>query len=315
MANEPPFAFEKMTIVGGAGGLGASIAFYVGLSGIVKEIVLLDKNQGALATQEIDLRECFVGESPTKIRKGEWEDAEGSDLVFMAAAKTGEQVKSRNDYLFANLSLVRDTAALIKKHAPDAFLISVTAPVDAFVMVFQEELGFDRRKIMGFCINDTQRFKWGIGQALKIDPARTYGIVLGEHGESQAPIYSTVQVDDAPYELSKEEKEAAGKFLAEWYSYWQSQNSGRTTTWSSATGTLSTLKNLAGLKTHAPFMGSVMLEGEYGIKGVALGVPLKAGKGRWESIVELPLAPSEEENLQASARKVKEIFDLTKLQN
>jgi malate/lactate dehydrogenase len=265
-----------------------------------------------LNTHEIDLRECFVSETPTKIHKGEWADAKGSDFIIMSAAKTGAQVQSRNDYLFANLDMIRDTAKNIKNYAPEALLVSITAPVDAFVMVFLDELKCDRHKVMGFCINDSQRFKWALGQALDIDPQRTFGLVLGEHGESQVPVFSSVTVDNVSYKLKPPELEVAEKYLRNWYPVWQSQNSKRTTTWSSATGMLHTIYNLAGLPSPMPLMGSVLLEGEYGLHGVALGVPLNPGDKKWESVKEIPLTPEEKKELHESGDLVKEVYLKTK---
>jgi malate/lactate dehydrogenase len=307
------FIFDKITIVGGAGGLGSTMAFYIGLAGISREILLIDPQTNVLNTHEIDLRECFVGESLTHIKKGDWKDAKGTDVVIMSASKSGRQVKSRNDYLKANLGLVRGAAKNIKNHAPDAFLISATAPVDAYVMIFLDELKCERNKVCGFCINDSQRFRYALGEALNIEPSRTFGIILGEHGETQVPLFSNVKVDGITKELSLEEKKAAKSYVDNWYPMWQSQDSGRTTTWSSAVGMLNNLKSLGGLKSHMPFMGSVLLDGEYGLKGVALGMPLAAGAGRrWDSIIELPISPEEEKALKASAKVVKETYAKSK---
>jgi malate/lactate dehydrogenase len=311
---EEKFRFNKLTIVGGAGGLGSTMAFFIGLAGISREILLIDPQTNVLTTHEIDLRECFVGESLTKIKKGDWKDAKGSDVVIMSASKSGRQVKSRNDYLKANLGLVKGAAKNIRNFTPDAFLISATAPVDAYVMIFLDELKCERNKVCGFCINDSQRFRYALGEALSIEPSRTFGIILGEHGESQVPLFSNVKVDGAPKKLSQEQRKSAKHYVDNWYPFWQSQDSGRTTTWSSAVGMLNNLRSLGGLKSHMPFMGSVLLDGEYGLKNVALGMPLEAGKGnRWDKIIELPLSPDEKKALKASSDLVKETYARSKV--
>ncbi|MDR2349768.1 MAG: hypothetical protein LBF41_03940 [Deltaproteobacteria bacterium] len=311
MEKELTFSFGKIAIVGAAGGLGATMAFHVGMSGIAKELVLMDPMKNVLNTHEIDLRECFVGETPTKVTQGEWKEASGADVIIMAAAKSGRQVKSRNEYLFSNLELVRETAAKIRNNAPDAFVVSATAPVDVFVMVFLEELKCPRNKVMGFCINDSQRFKWALGQAMDIDPKRTFGLVLGEHGESQVPIFSSVQVDFGPHEVKEKERAMAYQYIKSWYPIWQSQDAHRTTTWSSAVGMLHNLRSLADLPNPMPLMGSVLLEGEYGLKDVALGVPLTPGPNSWEKVVELPLTDEESKDLKASGDRVKELYAQT----
>ncbi|MDR3155184.1 MAG: hypothetical protein LBW85_13185 [Deltaproteobacteria bacterium] len=303
----------KLTIVGGAGGLGSTMAFFIGMSGIFDEIVLLDPAEKLLATHETDLRECLVGESPTAVRAGTWIDAFASDVVVMCAARTGAQVESRNDYLLANLALIRDTAARINKYTPDSLLIVATAPLDVYVMIYAEELLWPRHKIFGYSYNDSHRFRWMLGQVLGIDPARTSGYVLGEHGENQVPVYSSVQVDGKPYRLKKEELRKATLMLGDWYPAWQALNAGRTTTWSSAVGMLRTIQALRG-DGPGPVMGSAILEGEYGLEKVALGVPLKpAADGRsWESVIEIPLDLEERDALKEAAVKVQGLYDEAK---
>ncbi|MDR2460137.1 MAG: hypothetical protein LBE38_05075 [Deltaproteobacteria bacterium] len=309
--SESNFLYSKIAIVGGAGGLGSAMAFHVGLSKIAREIIIIDPQTNVLTTQEIDMRECFVGQTPTKIRAGEFKEASGADAVLMAASRSGAQVKSRTEYLFANLELVRHTSQNIKNFCPDATIIVATAPVDTYVMIFLDELGVSRHKVLGFCINDSQRFRWALGKALNIDPARCRGLILGEHGETQVPLFSLVEVDGKPYKLSDKEIEDSAEYVADWYTFWQSQNAGRTTTWSSAVGMLRTLKGLCGITATMPLMGSVLLEGEYGIKDVALGVPLKGKDQAWETVQELAITDAEKEKLVASGKSVADTYNRT----
>jgi malate/lactate dehydrogenase len=300
---------SKLTIVGGAGGLGSTMAFHIGLSGIFDEIVLIDPARNVLATHQIDLRECFVGESPTRVTAGGWMDAFDSDAVVMCAARTGVQVESRNDYLLANLDLIRDTAAKLNRYTPESLLVVATAPLDVYVMIYCEETGWPRNKVFGYSYNDSHRFRWVLGTVLGVDPARTRGIVLGEHGEAQVPVWSSVTVDGEPVSLKDHEQRKAALLLGDWYQSWQSFDSGRTTTWSSATGMLRTLRAVRGLDP-GPVMGSVVLEGEYGLSGVALGVPLKPGAdgASWEEVIELPLKTEERDALKEAAVKVQALY-------
>jgi malate/lactate dehydrogenase len=299
--------FSKLAVVGAAGGVGSALAFHAGLSGMFRELVLLDARDNVLATHEIDLRECFVGETDTEVRAGGWPDLAGSDVVVMAAARTGAQVGSRSEYLMANLELVREAAGNVLNYAPGSFLIITTAPTDVYVMVARD-MGLERHRVMGYSYNDTHRLRWIAGRAMGVAPKRVGCAVLGEHGEAQVPVFSGVTVDGMPRRLSPVELAGARRILAEWYPYWQSKNAGRTTAWSTATGMLRTLAALAG--GPGPLMGSVNLEGEYGLDGVALGMALTPGKDSrsWGGDIELPLDQGEREGLAAAAVKVRELY-------
>lgn len=360
---------KKLGIVGGAGGLGSTMAFYLGLRGFFEEISLVDVKANILGTHLIDLTECFSEETPTRVAGGGWEALAGCDLVIMAASITGAQVQSRNEYLAANIKLVRETAARLKEFCPQATVITATAPVDVFNMVFQAETGWDKHRFLGFNRNDSQRFRWAVSEVLKIDGRRVGGLVLGEHGETQVPIFSTVTIDGHPAELAASRKLAVEKILREWYGHWQSLDSGRTTTWTSATSISHMIKSMLTApskvvppclqdeayveaeegraynmdrlppidprRRHAPpkFPGgsdwspeegrserqaeagdttvaSVIVDGEYGLSDVSLGLPVQVGPGGWQRVLEISLTDREREALAASAERIRELYRL-----
>jgi malate/lactate dehydrogenase len=309
-----PF-FNKLTIIGGAGGVGSTMAFYLGLKDISAQIALIDVRENILQTHLIDLRECFSQECQTEIQAGGLNLLAGSEVVIMTAALSGESVASRDDYLEKNLKLVVDAAWAIKNHCPQAIVIVTTAPTDVFTLVFHDVLQGDRHQILGFCRNDSQRFRWALGQVLNVNPQRLEGLVIGEHGQGQEPIFSTVTIDQRPASLTTSQKKQTRALLNDWYRHWQDQKSGRTTTWTSATSMYRTLLALVGQSTE-PFMGSVILAGEYGLTDVALGLPLiaasqtwpKNGQGpAWESVARLELTLEEEKGLRLSAQNVQRL--------
>jgi malate/lactate dehydrogenase len=145
---------------------------------------------------------------------------------------------------------------------------------------------------------------------MRVDAVRLGGLVLGEHGDTQVPIWSSVTLDGHPFKIVPKIKEKVTKTLDDWYPHWQAQNSGRTTTWTSAVSMLrmlETVKNREGLT-----IGSVPLSGEYGLADVALGVPLEVDSDGLFQVRELDLDKDEKRLLKISSRKVKELFRLTK---
>ena len=357
---------KKLGIVGGAGGLGSTMAFYLGLQDLFEEIALTDVKANVLGTHLIDLTECFSEETATRVVGGGWEVLSGCDLVIMAASITGAKVQSRNEYLAANIKLVRETAARLKEFCPKATVITATAPVDVFNMVFQAETNWDRQRFLGFNRNDSQRFRWAVSEVLKIDGRRVGGLVLGEHGETQVPIFSTVTIDGRPAELAASRRLAVEKILKEWYGHWQSLDSGRTTTWTSATSISHMIKiMLAGAEgpkapclpryprdeadsgrgidrlppidprrrsappgfyggsdwlpeegrpdrpaADCPTVASVIVDGEYGLHDVSLGLPVQVGPEGWQRVLEISLTDREREALAASAQRIRELYAL-----
>ncbi|MDR1609115.1 MAG: hypothetical protein LBT38_12030 [Deltaproteobacteria bacterium] len=298
--------FKKISIIGGAGGVGSTLAFYLGLKDLAAQINLIDVRVNVLATHIIDLRECFSQECSTNVTTGDWGSLADSQVVLMTASRAAGPVTSRDEYLEKNLAIVAEAAKAIKENAPEAMVIVATAPTDVFTLVFQDIWAGDRHRLLGFCRNDSQRFRWALGQVLKVDPRRLDGLVIGEHGQKQVPIYSTVTLDENRYPLTINQKNQTQKILDDWYGHWQAQNSGRTTTWTSATSLYRTLRSLAGQSSET-LMGSVVLEGEYGLSGVALGLPLKPGPLGWSEVVELSLTMDEKRLLALSAENVKRI--------
>ncbi|MDR1050923.1 MAG: hypothetical protein LBP95_07565 [Deltaproteobacteria bacterium] len=317
---------SKLAIIGGAGGLGSTMGFYLGLGDYFDHISLIDRKRNVLETHLIDLAECFSEETPTTISGGGYEELEGADLIIFAAAASGRQVSSRNEYLKTNLSLVQGAAKQIRELAPEATLVSCTAPVDVFVQVFLRELGWDRRRVLGFCRNDSQRFRYMAAEVLKLeDPSQVGGMVVGEHGETQVPLFSTLSYKGAPVETTPSERKAIEEMVKNWYVHWQSQDAGRTTTWTSTTGVWHTVVDLnlaprtvegeerrdANRVFHrepTQGMGSVLLDGEYGLRDVALGMPLVRGTHVWGGVVELELWPEETGRLKLSAERVRGLY-------
>lgn len=319
------------------------MAFLLGLKDRFERIALVGNRPNVLETHLIDLRECFGEETSTVISGGGYDELDGADLVIMTGAIARQRVASRDEYLLANLEVVIRVAREIKSRAPKATLINCTSPVDAYVMVFLRELGWDRRRVLGFCRNDSQRFRHMAGKVLGLNPANLGGLSIGEHGQTQVPLFSTLTHNGRPLVLSSEQKVRVLSLLKNWYSHWQFQNSQRTTTWTSATSMWRTLTALGlvpaksggesgdsganppfGLASAAapgkapgpfdrpgePAIGSVALEGEYGLSGVALGLPIEGGPMGWARIIEMDLWPGELAALQKSAEKVKSLYNL-----
>ncbi len=299
---------KKLAIIGAAGGIGSSMAFHLGLSGLFDEMLLLDRKDNVLQSHIIDLRECFSQTGGPKVYGGSPLDLAGTDLVIITAAAPPFKVKSRSDYLAASLGIIEEVACQLKEFCPGAIIINASAPVDVFTKILHKIIGVERQKIMGFSLNDSWRFAWAVADTLKVDGRRVRALVLGEHGETQVPLYSQLLLDGQPLKLQAQEKERVENLLKEWYPTWQALDPGRTTTWMSAASMLNLVKNILTPQANRQLLpSSIILEGEYGFHDVALALPLLYNSSGWSQIIELDLDDDEKNKLKISAEKIYEL--------
>jgi malate dehydrogenase len=176
---------------------------------------------------------------------------------------------------------------------PEPFdvVIIVTNPVDPLTARLASRLG-DRRRVLGYTLNDSLRLRTAIGDARGVPASEVEAWVLGEHGDRAVPIFSRVRVGAEPVTLSASERGAASEFLRRWYRRHVALDSGRSSTWTSGAGVASMIAALAG-GAGDPWVASVLLDGEYGLSGVAVGVPVVLGPRGVERVVEWELSPAE----------------------
>lgn len=278
----------KVTLVGGAGGIGSSVAFNLLLTGGF-EVVLVDPRAEMVSSHVMDLEQVLEQASPGSIREGDEDDLRGADVVVVTASIAEGPSGTRLLFLEGNAAIVRRLAELLGGGWPGLVLI-VTNPVDPLVTLFQRATGIDRRRVIGYTLNDTLRLRTGIAQTLGIAPGRVEAWVLGEHGDAAVPVFERVSVDGERVELSADQRAAAAEFTRGWFVRHKALDSGRSSTWTSGLGAARMVRAMAN-GSGGLFPASVMLEGEYGIEGVSVSVPVTLGPGGIERIHEWQLAP------------------------
>lgn len=302
---------KKLAILGGAGGLGSTMGFYIGLKGLFKEITLIDIKENVLRSHAMDMSQSLSELARTDIRAGGWDSLAGADMIIMAASIPALKVASRNEFLEANLRIVRAAAEQIGKYCagPQPVILTATAPIDVYNYMFWKILGGDTRRYIGFCRNDSLRLRWAAGQVLG-EPAveKIGGWVVGEHGETQVPVYSSVTVNGVPANLSPDQITLMDQAVKNWFNEFQSLDSGRTTNWTSTTSIARVVEAIV-TGQGSPQPGSAILDGQYGLSDVSLGTPLMFGPHGWESVLELPLNEKELAGLNASARHIRGLID------
>ena len=293
----------KVTLFGGAGGVGSSVAFNLLSTGGAYELVVMDSREHMVVSHVMDLQQVRELAPGASVRKGCAEDLLDADVVVVCASAPLTVNLSRMVYLEANAAIVRRLAALLGPSWPGV-LVMVTNPVDPLVTVFQQETGMTRTRVLGYTLNDSLRLRTGLGDALGIDPGRIEAWALGEHGDGVVPLFSRVKIDGEPAEIGPQVREQALDFMRGWYRIHVALDSGRSSTWTSGLGVARMVRGI--LEGSGELMpASLVLDGEYGTHGVSFGVPVTLGREGASAIHEWELAPGEEAGLRAAADAVR----------
>jgi len=288
----------KVTLVGGAGGVGASVAFNLVLMRGGHEIVLVDNRPAMIASHLMDLEQTLELSPGCSVRGGVLADVQDSDVVVLLSSTPLTVGTSRLEYLAKNAAIADALVA-----PAGGTLVVVTNPVDPLVTRLQRRTGLDRRRILGYTINDSLRLRTGLTRALGVAPGSVDAWAIGEHGDLSVPLLDRVTVNGEPVHPTAEQAAAAEEHLRTWYVKHVALDSGRSSTWTSGLGIARMVVALDGDGELWP--ASVVLEGEYGIDGIALTVPVTIGRGGAEQIHEWELAPRELAALQAAAELVR----------
>lgn len=306
----------KITIIGAAGTVGSCTAFAIAVRGLADELVMIDLNRNLLMNHVMDISTAALGLQNIVVRAGNEEDLFGSDIVIMAAGVPWRYISSRMELLKDNVPVIQDTAKKIKRFCPDAVVITATNPVDPLNYAMQLSSGLDRKRLIGYGYNDSIRFRIMAAKALSVTPREVDGIVIGEHGENQVLLFSSLQVNGERIPVSEDVKQNIRQEIPKILRSYESLGTGRTAGWTSAVG-LTNMVSAITRDTGEVFPCSVVLDGEYGHRGLSIGVPVILGRGGVQQILEWKLARGERmeleqaiSTLKAAAHSVEEILKL-----
>jgi len=244
-----------------------------------------------------------------------YKDIEGADVVIVTAGKPREAGMTREDLLNVNLKIISDVAAGVKQHAPHAFCLIVTNPLDAMVYAFYKLTGFPKNQVIGMAGTlDTARWRAFIGMELNVSVADIAGTVLGGHGPDMVPLPRLTTVGGVPLnEIAT--KEQIDKLVTrtreagtEIVKYFGKGSAFFSPAWSAIVIAESYLKNKRRVLACA-----ALCEGEYGVKGLFIGVPCLIGSKGLEKILEIKLTDEEKAMLLKTVGVVTKTVEETKL--
>ena len=314
-ANDEIKMKKKISLIG-AGQIGGTLAHLIGLKEL-GNIVLFDVVSGIAKGKALDIAQSSSvdGFDVKLIGTDQYEDIKSSDVIIITAGVPRKPGMSRDDLLGINLKIIKQVSEGVKKHAPNAFVICITNPLDVMVMAFQKYSKLPTNKVIGMAgVLDSSRFKLFLSLELKVPVKQIQTLVMGGHGDTMVPLTRYTKVSGKSLEtlisegkISKEklnqiiQRTRDGgaeiiKFLEKGSAYYAPAASGV----EMAESYLKDQKKLLPCAAH--------LNGEYGVKNLYAGVPVIIGAKGVEKIEELSLNEVEKKQFEKSISAVNNLW-------
>jgi malate dehydrogenase len=305
---------RKVTVVG-AGNVGATTAQRLAEKELC-DVVLIDVLEGMPQGKALDLAEAAPIEKHDARLTGSnsYEASADSDIVIITAGIARKPGMSRDDLLKTNAGIMKSVTEQVAKFSPDAVLIIVSNPLDAMCHVAYEASGFPKNRVIGMAgVLDSVRFRTFISMELNVSVENTHAFVLGGHGDTMVPLprYSTVAGIPITELMSKERIDALVERTAKGGAEIVSLLKTGSAYYAPASAAVEMAESI--LKDKKKILPcAAMLEGEYGIKDLFIGVPVKLGKGGIEEVIQITLTDEEQDGLNKSADAVRELVETMK---
>jgi malate dehydrogenase len=303
---------KKITIVG-AGNVGATAANWI-VEKELGDVVLVDVTEGIPQGKALDLLEAMPIEKRdcSIIGTNGYEESANSDVVVITAGIPRKPGMSRDDLLQTNFKIMSDVVAKVVAASPNCILVIVSNPLDAMAQTAFKQSGFPRERVIGMAgVLDSARFRTFIAEELHVSVENVTAFVLGGHGDTMVPLprYSTVAGIPITELIAPDRLEALVQ---------RTRDGGAEIVKHLKTGSAYYAPSAAAVEMVEAILKdkkkilpcAVYLQGEYGINGLYVGVPVKLGEKGVEQIIEIKLTPEEQAALNRSADAVKELCDV-----
>jgi malate dehydrogenase len=309
-------ARTKIALIG-AGMIGGTLAHLVGLKEL-GDVVLFDIAEGTPQGKSLDIAQSGAVEGFDCNLKGTnaYADIEGANVCIVTAGVPRKPGMSRDDLIGINLKVMEQVGAGIKKYAPNAFVIVITNPLDAMVWALQKASGLPRNMVVGMAgVLDSARFRHFLSDELKVSVEDVSAFVLGGHGDDMVPLvrYSTVAGIPLPdvVKMGWMRQERLDQIVD------RTRKGGGEIVGLLKTGSAFYAPAASAIEMAASFLRdkkrvlpcAAYLNGEYGVKGLYVGVPVVIGSGGAERIVEIDLDTAERAMFMKSVESVKTLVD------
>ena len=306
---------RKVTVVGGAGNVGATVARGVAEKQLA-DVVIVDIADQKAAGVALDMLEaCPVYGSDARVMgTGDYAESAHSDIVVITSGLPRKPGMSRDDLLNVNYKIMQQVTEQIVKHSPDCIIIVVSNPLDAMAQAVYKLSNFPRERVIGMAgVLDSSRMRAFIAKELNVSVENVHAFVLGGHGDTMVPLprYSTVAgipitdlMDKATIDRISARTAGGGLEITQLVG---------TSAWYAPGASVVEMVEAIMLDKKKILPCSVLLKGEYGVRDQFVGVPCKLGSRGLEKIIEIKLTPDEDAAFKKSAAAVRELVDVIKV--
>ena len=307
---------KKISLIG-AGQIGGTLAHLIGIKELANEVVLFDVASGIAKGKALDIAQSSSVDGFNVKFSGtdNYEDIKDSDVIIVTAGVPRKPGMSRDDLLGINLKIIKQVAEGIKQHAPNAFVICITNPLDVMVMAFQKYSNLPSNKVVGMAgILDSSRFKLFLSLELNVPVKEIEAMVMGGHGDTMVPLPRFTKVSGKPLlELVKEGKLSNDRLEK---INQRTRDGGAEIVKFLEKGSAFYAPAAAGVEMASAYLNdrkkilpcAAYLSGEYGIEGIYAGVPVIIGKNGVEKIEEISLDDNEKKEFMNSIDSVKKLW-------
>ena len=309
---------RKAAIVG-CGFVGASIAFRFLQQGLFSQLVLLDANRDKAEGEAIDLSDGLPYAAPMEITAGTYDDIGDCALIVITAGANQKPGETRLDLIGKNTEILRQIIREIRARDFGGILLVVSNPVDVLTYAAWKLSGLPRGRVLGSgTVLDTGRLKQLLGERLRVDSRNVHAFIVGEHGDSELAVWSGANVSGVDLEHFRrlrgqmKQEELDGLYRAVRDSSYEIIRRKGATYYGIAMA-VGRIAECIVLDQHAVLPVSCVLEGQYGLEGLALSLPAIVGRNGLEEVLEIPLSGEEEQALVRSAGQMKEAIASLKL--
>jgi malate dehydrogenase len=303
---------RKVTVIGGAGNVGATVARGVAEKQLADVVVIDIADQKAAGVALDMLEACPIWGSDSRVLgTGDYAESANSDVVVITSGVPRKPGMSRDDLLNVNYKIMQQVTEQVVKYSPNAIVVPVSNPLDAMAQAVYRLSKFPRERVIGMAgVLDSARMRAFIASELNVSVENVHAFVLGGHGDTMVPLprYSTVAgipitdlMDKATIDRISARTAGGGLEVTQLVG---------TSAWYAPGASVVEMVEAILLDKHKIVPCSVFLQGEYGVRDVFVGVPVKLGARGVEQIVQVRLTAEEEAAFRKSAAAVKELVDV-----
>ncbi len=303
----------KVAIVG-AGAVGATFAYSLLIHGLASQIVIIDVDKNRAEGEAMDLNHGVPFAYPTKIWAGDYSDCEDADIVTIAVDKGQRIEQSRLELAEGNFQIMKQIIPNVTRYNQECVLLVVTNPLDVMTYAALKLSGFPKNRVIGSgTVLDTARLRYLLGEYLQVDPRNVHSYIIGEHGDSEVPVWSLANIGgirlkdycpvcDVRYDLDDFNK----LFLeAKNAGYEIIKRKGRTF-YAVALGLTKIVESIL-RNENTVLTVSCLLENYLGVSDICLSVPVILNRSGVKRVIELPLSEKERADFQKSAEIIKNV--------